>query len=117
MFREGNSTFTGCKFKAHINMAKMVAFVVALFCFVFTIQSIASYMFLSELFFSRQWANLILEEREKRGNPLSSLLLGHGGHFLSPRHRGGHNDCTALGWLSPFWVSYKQVPPGTGKGR
>lgn len=91
MFREDNSTFTGCKFRAHINMAKMSGFVIVLFYFTF--QSLASYWFLSKLL-SRQWANLILEERQKRGNPFSSLMLGQREYFLSPR--GAHNNCKAL---------------------
>lgn len=67
-------------------------------------------MFFSKSFFSRQWANLNLEEREKRGNPLSCVMLGHEGTLPSShRHKGAHNSCTALWWLSPFWMSCREV--------
>lgn len=39
MFREDNSTFTGCKFRAHINMAKMGVFC---YCFVLFYISVIS---------------------------------------------------------------------------
>lgn len=73
-------------------MAKKITFVV-----VFTVQSVANYMFLNKLFFSRRWVSFILEEREKKENQLSSLMLGHEGILsLIHRYKDAHSSCASL---------------------